>query len=93
MDFDDLGYPIAVPSRHLTATESVVLPPVIQVSEMTTTHVVLRPKSIPIIAAIPVVDLTRIERRARRKRIAALADPMQSEIVRSWLKGSLRPPR
>ena len=66
-----------------------MLPPVIQVSEITTTRVDLRLKSIPVIAVIPVVDRSRSKRRAYRKRIVELADPMRSETVNGWLKGQL----
>jgi hypothetical protein len=69
-----------------------VLPPVDQVSEMTTPQQVQKPHRVPPIAVSPAADHDGFERPGYLKTIAELADPMQSDIVKGWLQSDMRTP-
>ncbi len=72
-----------------------MLPPVGQVSVMTSSKVVSKTQNSRAITipVAPVVDRSGSERLALLKTIAEIADPMQSETVKGWFLGELHPPR
>ena len=59
---------------------------------MTIPHVDPQLKSIPVIAVTSAADRSGLELPEHLRTIAELADPMQSETVKGWLKGGLRTP-
>ena len=60
---------------------------------MTTPHTDPQPKSIPVIAVLAAADRSVFQWPEYTRTVAASADPMQSETVKGWLKGSLGTPR
>lgn len=60
---------------------------------MTESQVIPQTPSIPAVPAQLTADLDGFVRLELLKRIAELADPMQSAIVKGWLQSDLRAPK